>query len=225
MGLNHGITDMVKDQLAFCFDAYNKSSYSGTGTDAYDISGNYRNGVLTNGPIYNSGNGGYLNFDSNDDYVNVDTLTEQTNSSLSVFAWVYLNSPITAGVKGIWGHYGTTGTNNCHFECYAGYTRIRLGTYNDITLPVFTSGSWQYVGFTSTGTVHKYYINGTLISTGTGATGAILGRFSSISHFFGRSDNGRTWDGRIARVEVYTKELSQAEISQNFNLVKGRYGL
>lgn len=225
MGLSHGITDMVRDKLNFCFDAYNKASYSGSGTNIYDISGNARNGILVDGPLFNTGNGGYLNFDATDDYVNIGALPEQTDSPLSVFSWVYLNNAVSSGSKGIWGHYGTTGTNNCHFECYAGYTRIRLGTYNDTTLPIFTSGSWQYVGFTSTGTIHKYYINGSLISTGTGATGAILGRLSDTSHFFGRSDSGRTWDGRIAKVEVYTKELSQAEISQNFNLVKGRYGL
>jgi hypothetical protein len=143
-----------------------------------------------------------------------------------MFAWVFLNSTPTA-TNGIWGHFGASDVN-CHFEVNPTATRLRLGNINKADLPVVTAGSWQHVGFTSTGTNHSYYVNGILSTSWTGATGTILGNaISSLptSHAVGLSDAGRPWNGRIANVTIYNAELTAAEVSNNFNALRGRYGI
>ena len=217
--------DLVQNGLILALDAADKNSYRGTGTTWSDVSGNNRIGILTNGPTFNSGNNGYITFDGTDDFTDITFVPAQTDSPLSVFAWVYLNALPNPGVVcGIWGHYGISSVNS-HFEMHNTYSRLRLGTINNVTLPVFTIGQWIHAGFTSTGTDHIYYVNGILQTSWSGATGAILGNPSATCHMVGRSDEGRTWNGRIATTSVYTKTLSSTEVLQNYNVTKTRFGL
>ena len=59
---------IITNRLVMCLDAANIKSYPGTGTAWSDLSGNGNTGTLTNGPVYNSGNGGYISFDGSNDY-------------------------------------------------------------------------------------------------------------------------------------------------------------
>ena len=201
---------------------------SGTFTPTSPQSTNVSYGSFVNvtTPIlYDSRNGGSLVFNNLDNYVAMPELSNQTNSPLSVFAWVFLNAtPI--GTNGIWGHYGINNIN-CHYEINPTATRLRLGDINKSDLPMLAIGSWQFVGFTSTGSSHSYYVNGVLSTTWTGPTGTILGSNGTFpsSHMIGRSDAGRTWNGRIANVAIYNAELTAAEVANNFNALRGRYGV
>ena len=58
---------IVTDGLVFCVDAGDKMSYPGAGTTWTDLTANKYNGALTNGPTFNSANGGSLIFDGTDD--------------------------------------------------------------------------------------------------------------------------------------------------------------
>jgi len=85
--------------LVLALDAANTKSYPGSGTTWTDMSGNNNNGTLTNGPTFNSANGGSIVFDGSNDFV---TLGNQsvlgfTNGIFSVEAWVYIPNSWTAG--------------------------------------------------------------------------------------------------------------------------------
>jgi hypothetical protein len=60
---------VVTTNLSMFLDAGNASSYPGSGTAWTDLSGNSRNGTLTNGPTYTSADGGSIVFDGTDDFV------------------------------------------------------------------------------------------------------------------------------------------------------------
>ena len=60
---------IVTDGLVFYVDAGNSNSYPGSGTTWTDLAGS-NDGTLTNGPTFDSGNGGSIVFDGTDDYVN-----------------------------------------------------------------------------------------------------------------------------------------------------------
>ncbi len=59
---------IVTDGLVFYVDAANENSYPGSGGTWSDLVGS-NDGTLTNGPTYDSGNGGNIVFDGVDDYV------------------------------------------------------------------------------------------------------------------------------------------------------------
>lgn len=214
--------DILRNNVQWNYDFSNNKCYSGSGTTVNDLMGNGYTGTLTLGPTFSSN---ALVFDNSDDYVLMPNAPQRTNQSFSFFAWVYLNSTPGAGItNGIWGHYGVSSVN-CHFETYTSYTRIRLGDVNNSGLPVFPAGSWTYAGFTTTGSTHNYYINGSLVATWSGTTGAVLGNPGTPSQMIGRSDALRTWNGKIATAFLSLSTLSDAEVSKNFNAYRSRFGI
>jgi hypothetical protein len=210
-------------------DGYTVHTFANTGASTFVVAPpafDFRSyGTFQNNVTYDSRNSGSLVFDNNTSYVSFPDLSSQTNSPLSVFAWVFLNAT-PVGTNGIWGHFGVN-NNNIHYEINPTATRLRLGDTNKADLPMLAVGSWQFVGFTTTGTAHSYYVNGVLSTTWAGATGTILGSSGAVpsSHMVGRSDAGRVWNGRIAHVAVYTAELTAVEVLNNYNALRGRYGV
>ena len=65
----------------------------------------------------------------------------------------------------------------------------------------------------------SYYVNGVLVGTGTAYTTPAV-----TPTWFNRAA-GLTWKGNSSIVNVYNRALSAAEVLQNFNALKGRYGL
>jgi len=92
MGRAHS-PSLVMNGLILCLDAGNTKSYPGSGTTWTDLSGNGNNGTLTNGPTFNSSNGGSIVFDGSNDYAEVTTrntnLEFQPTQPHSIFCWVY----------------------------------------------------------------------------------------------------------------------------------------
>jgi hypothetical protein len=217
---------IVTSGLILHLDAGILSSYPGSGTTWTDLSGQGRNGTLTLGPTFSSDNGGSIQFDNVDDFVNIPTVPQKVNQPFSYFSWAYLNTAPSGVTNGIWGHYGVASVN-CHFETSgASNMRIRLGDINNSSLPSFPVGQWVYAGFTTTGSQHKYYVNGVLQTTWTGTTGAVLGSPGGDPvHMVGRSDETRTWNGRIATALFYDITLSDAQVAQNFNSQRSRFGV
>jgi len=63
--------DIVRDGLVLWLDANDKTSYPGTGTVWRDLSLSGNIGTLTNGPTFDSANGGSIVFDGSNDYVRI----------------------------------------------------------------------------------------------------------------------------------------------------------
>ena len=95
-------TDILTDGLVLQVDASNPSSYSGTGTTWFDLSGNDYDGILTNGTSYSSEFGGVITFTgSNSQYVTFgDPIETRLTSSNAVTyqIWVRAESGSTGNV-------------------------------------------------------------------------------------------------------------------------------
>ena len=85
--------NIITDGLVLALDAANSRSYPGTGTTWSDLSGNGNSGTLTNGPTFNSGNGGSIVFDGVDDNIsfsgNTFNYSPGTSGEVSLEIWVY----------------------------------------------------------------------------------------------------------------------------------------
>jgi hypothetical protein len=77
---------IVTDGLVFYVDAGNGNSYPGSGTTWSDLVGG-NDGALTNGPTYDSGNGGSIVFDGVDDVVLVTGDITNLINDYSVDIW------------------------------------------------------------------------------------------------------------------------------------------
>ena len=224
---------IVESNLVFHIDAGNASSYSGSGTTWTDISGN-RNGTLTNGPTYSSADGGSISFDGSNDYVTWGTsLTDLDLTSKTIQVWFkktgssqrglvdkeFDNGGASYGGWGLW----TNSNNKLWWWNHAGKDLKDDGTAS-FSLNTWTNGCVTWNDSTKTA---KFYLGGVLNSTKSDAN--IVEKASSTAPFLVGALRGNlagyNFDGNISSVLCYTAVLSDSEVLQNYNALKGRYGL
>jgi hypothetical protein len=217
-------SSLVTTNLALCLDAANPRSWPGSGTTWRDVSGNARNGTLVNGPTFNSSNGGSFVFDGIDDYVNVSN--SNLNHGTSDFAyscWVNLAGKPAAGTifeNGSW--------VNCILIRYenTGITIFSMGSYYGFFTFNPSLSTWHHLTFVRSGNSILFYING--VFSESIAFGTSLNVNPSPNNLFiGTSQHAvsQCFNGRINLATVYTSALTAAQVAQNFNATRGRYGV
>lgn len=217
--LNSVTPPVITTGLVFYVDAGNSASYPGTGTTWTDLSGNGNNFTLTNGPIYNTGNGGYFSFDGTNDFAQGPTLNVGT--SWTVEAWV--NTTTTATDAFI----GQPTTRGLFFGTRPSAGNVKLGVSGQVNLPWgfrlsttnINDGTWRYCTATYDASNVRVYVNASLENT-TASTGT----FTSQAIRIGDSGGGEFLIGDIAIGRLYNTVLTGAQITQNFNAQKSRYG-
>ena len=216
--------NIVTSGLVLHLDAGNATSYSGSGTLWTDLSDNGRNGTLINSVGYNGGNGGYLIFDGVDDYV---TISSMSVSTFTYQAWVY-STPSNSG--GDYGYFHSAGSFGLAMSeggsLWDGTVLGDLYYYNSSSAVdlncVLPQNVWVNIAcvIDELSKVLKIYINGSLQSTTNVTTTQTniteFGRFTGNAHYF---------NGRKSNIAIYNRALSEAEVTQNYNAIKDRYGL
>lgn len=195
---------------------------AGAGSYIYDLSGNGNTGTLVNGVGYSTDNCGCLTFDGVDDYITLPNDIGYT-TAFSVFAWFK-----EVGDPG--GNYHIiSGGAQCEISIPIG-GGLRTGLYTSDGRFVGNHGSglvdgkYYYVGFTYNGAVKKSYINGEWVGD-LNCTGVLTYSFSY--RMIGQHGSSTTYhaNGCIPYYHFYNRTLTEVEIKQNYNALKGRYGL
>ena len=214
---------IVTNGLVLNLDAANKDSYPGTGTTWTDLSGNANNGTLINGPSFLPNvNSGIIKFDSVDDYVDGGTST-LSSGNISLFQWVKMDSLSSTG----WNITFTKWLSSVdfHFAIKSGTPRLNLYTTSNSDLYANTAlatGVWYYVGFTLVnGGTLTFYVNG----TSDGTYGSVSRTPSNDTIYIGDPRPNYGLAGSIPITQVYNRALSTAEVLQNYNATKTRFGL
>jgi hypothetical protein len=224
-----GTTNIIKRGLTLHLDAATTGSYPGSGTNWYDLSGNLYNGTLTNGPTFS---GNYVSFDGVDDYVTMGTATDFATytSGFTIDLWVYPTSAATFSsiFSSAWGTSGTQWQVYVWYNTSAqfGTTQRYSGTQNDFnTSNIFPINNWYNVTVTSNNTTCYIYVNG--VSQISNSTGQINNQDATREVRLGGFKNysSAQYTGRISNCKVYNRPLTSAEVLQNYNIQKGRYGL
>lgn len=109
------------------------------------------------------------------------------------------------------------------------------GSHNNGPIPIisstFAANVWKHIAVVWSHTANQLYIyaNGVLISTSNWTNAAINANKSNTVKIGGLiydwAGGGSYWSGSIAAVKLYSIALSPAEIQQNFNALRGRYGI
>jgi hypothetical protein len=199
-------------------DAANPKSYPGSGTTWSDLSGNGNNGTLTNGPTFDSGNLGSISFDGVDDYVNFSSYSQPeylTTTSFTWNIWVYPtrnnNADVLMGNRGTDLNFTKLTTNN--FEYYP----TNIGGAMPINV-------WQNVCVVKNQTNLFYYRNSSLIASTTSSTTKQSRPFYIGGDPVG-ANVGEHSISNIAQASIYNRALTASEVLQNYNALKGRFGL
>ncbi len=239
MALSHS-PSIVTNGLVLCLDAANRKSYPGSGTTWTDLSGNGNNGTLTNGPTYSSTSGGSFLLDNSNDEINLGGINWNTLGSTRNFTFMFGAKKIAYGNGG-----NNTGDSYLFQGASNGYNNgWRIIETNGGTPGTSFSGAQSYMfgspnistNLTVTDTVADRFAICAFTQNGTSAFGFLNGvtataTFGSYANggntgFIGRATDGvGRFNGYISFVHVYNRALSAAEIQQNFNALRGRFGI
>jgi hypothetical protein len=215
---NYGI---IIDGLVLNLDAGDFESYPGSGTTWYDLSGNGNNGTLAGGVGFDSHYAGSLTFDGVNDYAPIGTSGFPFgNSAGTLSCWARTNTT-AAGYHWIVS-YGNQGISQSRFLGINGNTYYFGGYANDITASGVPVNTWINMVGVYDGTNASMYVNGVLVSGPTAKSWNTVANNAQV----GRQTNGvEYWSGNIAQVSIYNKALTTSEVQQNFNALRGRYGI
>ena len=218
---------IVQQGLVLNLDAGNPYSYAGAGAAWYDVSGNGYVSSLTNTQTYNSDNGGSINFNGSTESVSAGPNSNLFLADMTAEVWI----KITA-MSGDWVRIIGTGSDPRTFGLWY-YVNGRIlwqrtgssAVNPDIfpATPVLTVGSWAHVAATTIGMSHVLYLNGVSIGTNPSAGGPWGNSNTAIT--IGYAGYHAYSNSNIASARLYTRGLSAAEILQNYNATKGRFGL
>ena len=238
------IPSIVQDGLVLNLDAGNISSYPGTGTTWTDLSTNGNNGTLINGVGYSSNNSGVLTFDGIDDYVSVanNSLLNPGTGSFTFGCFVKVKSDVSSGYTNIiFTKNQTDFTNGYRIDPnvpYDGKYSIIMsegsitGVNRAITESTITAslntwnnivGVWDapnkklhlyfngiYDGFSST-------TNSLTVNPTNNLEIARYNRLTLSRYEFSNID--------VSQVLLYNRALTENEVQQNFNALRGRYNI
>ena len=236
-----GGPDISENGMVLYLDASNTRSYPGSGTTWTDLSGNNYDGTLTNGPTFNSGNGGSIVFNASTQYVDTANTSglNFTNTSATVSVWIKTSASFPSGAYIVAKQMDATGgwsidlasTGIPYFEtknnasgataCYRFATVVcNNGVWHNVVATFTTSTSvvanntiTMYVdGVSSNSTLNQLLTYG-----GNTSENIKIGRrtVSSVD----------AYNGNISNVQIYNRLLSANEVLQNYNATKSRFGL
>ena len=219
---------IVTNGLKLCLDANARSSYPGSGTTWYDISGNGYNASLNNGPVWSSD--GYFTFDGGDDtisYPNPLAGMGTFGQVWTVGAWVNLDdndsSLLVSSGSLVLGCYLKAWTNDkMILYCNSGTSDFYRYSGTSTTSWLF-GAEWCYVEF-------KFSNPKSEANKGTyGGTPEIEMWVNNVNKTGGGPNNksnpypiGSTWtsfancDGKVRSLLVYDRWISKEESTQNY---------
>ena len=225
MGLFHSAS-VVRSGLVLHLDAANPKSYPGTGSTWFDLSGKNNHAAITGTPIGN----GTTNFTGTSSYATVPFDAVDFTFDFEQTIMIALRPTENDGIRrnpydqaygggGTWTHetngtinyiYGTAGTNSVP------YAAISSGAVNQ--------NEWAIVSSVRNSTANfvRWYKNGGLSVPGTSAYPQITTGTQPIKIGTGYAGS---YVGNIDVVLVYNKALTTEQVNQNFEALRGRYGI
>lgn len=228
MSLRHGAS-VVRSGLALQLDTANTKSYPGSGSAWIDLSGLTGSSTLYNSPTFSSN---FLTFNGSTQYAIAPINLNYTQGTISM--WVY---PTAANNNNFCVY-----TNNAPTSTYTHQLGISTGRKlmayiydNGVALGRLSTGTttlslntWYNFSLVwLNGSYFKGYINGVEETTS-----ALTSAWALGSNFWLGSNTGggsgapaAFFAGRISSANVYNKALTPSELLQNFQALRGRYGI
>jgi hypothetical protein len=182
-----------------------------------DWTGNHT--ITANSLTYNSD--GTFSFNGTSNYITVGSSSDWAfGGNGTIEQWVYPTN--STGNDRLW----CVNNNSSSIDAYLNGSSYNLyyhgGIVNGGTL---TQNSWNHVCVTYTNGTIQAYVNGVAASMSGTTTGYNI--TNSAQLIIGEYQNlgGYKIYGKIPTMKVYNRALTATEVAQNFNALKGRFGI
>jgi hypothetical protein len=227
--LKSKFTDAIVQQgLVLNIDAANPYSYGGAGTTVYDTSNTALSWTATN-VTYNSDPIKYFSFNGSNSSLVSSTSTAYDSQTITMECWCYPNSLNQLGflfekgaVNSQYSMFFST-TNTFYFRTIGGTINNQDLTFTTTTY--LTVSAWNHIVCTYNGSSKVIYVNGTQIAS-VAASGTLqTGQTNQYIGKYGNAGDNYPFNGRIAESRVYNIALTAAQVLQNYNATRTKYGL
>jgi len=157
-----------------------------------------------------------------------DKLTLNTNTLLSGVQNYTIDAVFRISVAGsvdyIFGNYGVSSGANAGLEYYIFQNRLNnFISGNSQSLTNLNANQWYISSVVRSGTTITHYLNGQ--PDGSSSLGSSIATVNPFTIGNGHDYTSEAFGGTIAAVKVYNRALTAAEVRQNFNSQRGRYGI
>lgn len=216
---------------------FNLMTAPSTGSTWVDATGNGYNATLLGTPTYVSTNGGGIKLNNSLASTGTDYISVPYNiASSTVSVEIVASFNPTSYWATIWGNEGYSASRG-YYAFMSGSTGITYGKPTSTSTETITASNAvrQWI-FVINGTTQSLYLNGSQVGASDTVTNQTL--FTSTEFLFGaRHTNGGTgatdkMNNSTAanqpvfyQMRLYSKALSGAEITANYNAVKSTYGI
>jgi hypothetical protein len=218
--------------LTALYDSGNIASYPGSLSTWYDIKGT-DNGTINNGVYYTINEGGILNFDGTDDYVQTSTTLGNLGSGDWTFSvWWKANGTqsdyvslisqgFTGGISsGAWALKvkNSSVQNFISFSYASGFETI-----NDVvTSANANDGNWHNIVVKRSVNTCTLYMDGQSVGTFNVSGGFVFGT-GAVTYIGYTPRDSAYIMGNLGIIQKYTRALSDGEIIQNYGVYRNRF--
>jgi hypothetical protein len=182
----------------------------------------YANIAQATAPTYSSDVGGNFVFNGTSMYANLEPIADLPvgNNPGTIAGWA---RPAAANSYRWIVSYGNPATSQARYIGVGPNANFFTGSYaQDINVSGVSLDTWYYVASTFDGTTLKLYVNAQEQSSTASVTFNTVANTAQI----GRQVNwNEYWSGNIGAIHIYDRALSAAEILENFNATRTRYGV
>lgn len=223
--------------LVMHLDASNSVSYIGSGTAWTDISGNGNHGTLQNGVAFTSVNNGAMVFDGVNDYFVTNNNLDLSNTDKLTIQIILKTASSSAEMvmehSTDWNSYNAFGIISNNLSNKMQITDHNQGYNVSNSVASINNNNWHLFTATTDRSLNAadqnlIYIDG---NTANKVNVANLindnnGNFTSHKLYIStRAGSSLYFNGTIAQVLIYNRVLTVAEIEENYNAIKLKYGL
>ncbi len=234
---------VVTNGIVLYVDAANPKSLSesagaiSVGSTWTDLSGTGNHGTIRGAnTVFSTSNAGYINFDespgnntasSHVDFDNTPSLN--MTDALSIESWVNFDDNSSDFIF-------EKGSVNTQYSQFSHGSDIVFRTFHSgdasfhtqqitKTTAGIVNGQWHQIVGSWDGSYKRLYVDGILKSTISKTNSLVTTTNGARIGSFGQGSFGYPLGGKIAKVAVYNIGLTEAQVVQNFNATRGRYGI
>jgi hypothetical protein len=223
---------VTTSNLVLYYDPSNPSSYSGSGNTINSLVSPNLSGTMSNITFTSP----YFSYNGSSSQISVadNALLEPGSGDWTMEAWVYLSN--SSGSKVILGKFNNGGGSNdvsysMRISNASAFAQMGdgLGNFINSTSHTMTLNTWTHIAYVWKNVASnslETYINGTSIGSVSHSLGSLLNATNPL--YIGSYNGGEysQWmNGRIGISRLYSAALTSAQVLQNYNADKSKYGL
>ena len=229
---------IITDGLQLRLEPQLSSSYPGSGTSCYDLSPNKYTTTLVNGVTYSTARAPSFGFNGATNYRYINTGQYLSSETFTLSSW--FKSSITTTYQMLFSKETTAGTP-WNYRLFLNQTSgsiqadIAITNLNYNSLGGSTNlcdGVWHnavFVRSVALDTLYMY-VDGVLVNSQTDTTTGTMSNnqncWIGLSAYTGASATGSyPMNGQIGQSLIYNIALTAQQVKQNFNAMRGVYGV